>query len=138
MARPGRAEPPRRCSGAARLVLGVPLAAGIQGQPRATVEPDPGAARRGVRARVAETLEVKVFDLYGRAHQMGLPHYIDERSPTLRELEHDGKGCGGREQPFPDPLRRLVRDATQSWGVTSRGECVVDRLPILAAAGVVS
>ena len=58
MARPGRAEPPRRCSGAARLVLGVPLAAGIQGQPRATVEPDPGAARRGVRTRVAETFDV--------------------------------------------------------------------------------
>ena len=138
MARPGRAEPPRRCSGAARLVLGVPLAAGIQGQPRATVEPDPGDARRGVRAHVAETLEVKVFDVDGRADQMGRPRYIDERFPTLRALEHDGKGCGGRGQPLPDPLRRLVRDATQSWRVTSRGECVVDRLPILAAAGVVS
>ena len=137
MARPGRAEPPHRCSGAARLVLGVPLVAGIQGQPRATVELDPGATR-AVRASVTETLESKVFDLYGRAHQMGLPHYIDERSPTLRELEHGGKGCGDRGQPFPDPLRRLVRDATQSWGVTSLGECVVDRLPILAAAGVVS
>ena len=48
MARPGRAEPPRRCSGAARLVLGVPLVAGIQGQPRATVELDPGATRAAV------------------------------------------------------------------------------------------
>ena len=35
-------------------------------------------------------------------------------------------------------LLYYLRDATQSWGVTSRGECVVDRLPILAAAGVVS
>ena len=111
---------------------------GSRGSLARRVEPDPGAARRGVRARVAETLEVKVFDLYGRAHQRGLPHYIDERSPTLRELEHGGKGCGDRGQPFPDPLRRLVRDATQSWGVTFRGECVVDRLPILAAAGVVT
>ena len=123
MARPGRAEPPRRCSGAARLVLGVPLAAGIQGQPRATVEPDPGAARRGVRARVAETLEVKVFDLYGRAHQRGLPHYIDERSPTLRELEHDGRVRGTRatlSRPLAAPRAR--RDAILGCDI-SRGMC---------------
>ena len=138
MARPGRAEPPHRCSGAARLVLGVPLAAGIQGQPRATVEPDPGAARRGVRARVAETLEVKVFDVDGRADQMGRPRYIDERFPMLRALEHGRKGCGGRRKPSSDPLGRPARDAAQSSGVTSRGECVRNRVPVLAAAGIVA
>ena len=58
--------------------------------------------------------------------------------PTLRALEHGRKGCGGRRKPSSDPLGRPARDATQSSGVTSRGECVRDRVPVLAAAGIVA
>ena len=58
-----------------------------------------------------------------------------ERSPTLRELERGRNGCGVRGNPSPDLLRRPFRDATQSLGVASRGECVIDRVPVLAAVG---
>ena len=71
-------------------------------------------------------LAVDVFDVDGRADQMGRPRYIDERFPTLRALEHGRKGCGGRRKPSSDPLGRPARDAAQSSGVTSRGECVRD------------
>ena len=83
-------------------------------------------------------LAVDVFDVDGRADQMGRPRYIDERFPTLRALEHGRKGCGGRRKPSSDPLGRPARDATQSSGVTSRGECVRNRVPVLAAAGIVA
>ena len=83
-------------------------------------------------------LAVDVFDVDGRADQMGRPRYIDERFPTLRALEHGRKGCGGRRKPSSDPLGRPARDAAQSSGVTSRGECVRNRVPVLAAAGIVA
>ena len=56
----------------------------------------------------------------------------------LRALEHSRKGCGGRRKPPSDTSGRPARDATQSPGVTSRGECVRDRAPVLAAAGIVA
>ena len=83
-------------------------------------------------------LAVDVFDVDGRADQMGRPRYIDERFPTLRALEHGQKGCGGRRKPSSDPLGRPARDAAQSSGGTSRGECVRNRVPVLAAAGIVA
>ena len=83
-------------------------------------------------------LAVDVFDVDGRADQMGRPRYINERFPMLRALEHGRKGCGGRRKPSSDPLGRPARDAAQSSGVISRGECVRNRVPVLAAAGIVA